>query len=112
MQTLATNYLVSIGFRLVIQTAVLVVAVIAARRYKLKGLWILVAAALLAVLRDVMVMVSSSLIRAGNDNAMAYSASLQYVPFVTMVIGLCGWCVLAFSRKKGEKPAADRQQTS
>jgi divalent metal cation (Fe/Co/Zn/Cd) transporter len=106
MQTLlAANYLAPVGFSLVIQAAVLVVAVIAARRYKLNGLWILVAAIFLAVLQDVMGLVSSSLISAGHDNAMAYSAWLQYVPWVTMILALCGWCVLAFSHKQGAKPA-------
>ena len=109
MQTLlATSYLAPVGFRLVIQAAVLVVAVIAARRYKLKGLWILVAAVFLAVFQDVMGLVSSSLISAGHENAMTYSAWLQYVPWMTMILVLCGWCVLAFSHKQGAKPDASQ----
>ena len=100
-----TNYLLLGGFRLAIQAAVLVVAVIAARRYKLNGLWILVAAVFLAVFQDVMGLVSSSLISAGHESAMAYWAWLQYVPWVTMILVLCGWCVLAFSRKEGAKSA-------
>jgi hypothetical protein len=100
-----SNYLVPVGFRLTIQAAVLVVAVIAARRYKLNGLWILVAAAFLAVFQDVMGLVSSSMISAGHDNATGYLAWLQYVPWVTMILVLCGWCVLAFSHKQGAKPA-------
>ena len=106
MQTLlAANYLAPVGFRLAIQAAVLVVAVIAARRYKLNGLWILVAAVFLAVFQDVMGLVSSSLISAGHENAMTHSAWLQYIPWVTMILVLCGWCVLAFSRKQGARPA-------
>jgi hypothetical protein len=106
MQTLlAANYLAPVGFRLAIQAAVLVVAVIAARRYKMNGLWILVSAVFLAVLQDVMGLLSSSLISSGHDNAMAYSAWLQYVPWVTMILVLCGWCVLAFSHKERAKPA-------
>ncbi|MGB7749499.1 MAG: hypothetical protein WBN75_19675 [Verrucomicrobiia bacterium] len=109
MQTLlATNYLAPVGFRLAIQAAVLVVAVIAARRYKLNGLWILVAAVFLAVFQDVMGLVSSSLISAGHENAMTYSAWFQYVPWVTMILVLCGWCVLAFSRKQRTKPDASQ----
>ncbi len=101
----ATSYLAPVGFRLAIQAAVLVVAVIAARRYKLNGLWILVAAVFLAVFQDVMGLVSSSLISAGHENAATYSAWLQYVPWMTMILVLCGWCVLAFSHKQGAKPA-------
>ena len=105
MHTLAASYLMPVGFRLAIQAAVLVVAVVAARRYKLTGLWILVAAVFLAVFQDIMSLVSSSSISAGHDNAMAYSAWLQYVPWVTMILVLCGWCVLAFSHKQGAKAA-------
>jgi divalent metal cation (Fe/Co/Zn/Cd) transporter len=99
-----SNYLVPVGLRLAIQAAVLVIAVIAARRYKLNGLWILVAAVFLAVFQDVMGLVSSSLISDGHESAMTYSAWLQYVPWVTMILVFCGWCVLAFSRKQGAKP--------
>src|SRR5579862_2121837 len=106
MHILAVGYLVPVGFRLLIQAAILVVAVIAARRYNLKGLWILVVAAFLAVFRDLMDMMFSSLLRAGHDNAMAYSAWLQYIPFVTMLLVLCGWSVLAFSHNQGTKSAA------
>lgn len=89
---------------MLLQAAVLVVAVIAARRYKLIGLWILVAAVFLAVFQDVRGLVSSSLISAGHGSTTAYSAWLQYVPWVTILV-LCGWCVLAFSHKQGGKPA-------
>jgi hypothetical protein len=99
-----SNYLVPVGLRLAIQAAVLVIAVIAARRYKLNGLWILVAAVFLAVFQDVMGLVSSSLISTGHESAMTYSAWLQYVPWVTMILVLCGWYILAFSRKQGAKP--------
>ena len=105
MQTLlATSYLGAVGFRLAIQAAVLVVAVIAARRYQLNGLWILVAAVFLAVFHDVMELVFSSLVNAGHDQVMTYSAWLQYIPWVTLTLVLCGWCVLAFSHKQGGKP--------
>jgi hypothetical protein len=106
MQTiLGTTCLAPVGFRLAIQAAVLVVAVIAARRYKLNGLWILVAAIFLAVFQDVLSLLSSSLTGAGHENTLTYSAWLQYVPWVTLILVFCGWCVLAFSRKQGAKPA-------
>jgi divalent metal cation (Fe/Co/Zn/Cd) transporter len=104
MHLLAASFLGPAGFMLAIQAAVLVVAVIAARRYKLTGLWILVAAVCLAVFQDVMGLISSSLISAGQNNAMTDSAWLQYIPWVTMILVLCGWCVLAFSHKEGAKP--------
>jgi len=100
-----SNYLVPVGLRLAIQVVVLVIAVIAAKRYNLNGLWILVAAVFLAVFQDVVGLVSSSLTSAGNESAMTYSTWLKYIPWVTMILVLCGWCVLAFSRKQGAKPA-------
>ena len=103
MNNFAISYLGPVGFRLVIQAAVLVLAVIAARRYKLTGLWILVAAIFLGVFQTVMGLVSSSLISSGHDNAMIYSAWLQYIPWVAMILVLCGWCVLAFSHQQGTK---------
>jgi hypothetical protein len=102
---LAANYLAPVGFRLAIQAAILVVAVIAARRYKLTGLWILVAAALLAAFQDFMELVASSSISAGHDEVTTGLTWLQYLPWVTMVTALCGWCVLAFGHKQGAKTA-------
>ena len=103
MNTIGAIFLGPVGFRLVIHAAVLVLAVIAARRYKLTGLWILAAAIFLGVFQDVMGLVSSSLIGSGQDNAMTYAAWLQYIPWVTLLLVLCGWCVLAFSHKQGAK---------
>lgn len=102
----ATIYVVPAGFRLVLQIVILVVAVIAARRYQLKGLWILVAAALLAVLQDALGMLSAATYRAGNENAAVDWSWLGYIPFVITVLVLWGWCVLAFSHKQGSKPNA------
>jgi hypothetical protein len=101
MNILATSYLGPAGFMLVFQAVVLVLAVIAARRYRLTGLWILAAAVFFAVFQDVMGLVPDS----GYQNALNYSAWVQYIPWVTMFLVLCGWCVLAFSHKRGAKPA-------
>jgi len=91
------------GFRLVLQIIVLVIAVIAARRYQLKGLWFLVAAVFLTVFQDAFGMISALTYRAGNDNATLDWSWLAYLPYVTAVLVLCGWCVLAFSKKQGTK---------
>lgn len=96
----AASYLAPAGFSLVIQTAVLVVAVIAARRYKLKGLWILAAAVFLTTLQALMNLVFLRWFQGGHDNAMTYWAWLQYIPMVTLVMAFCGWCLLAFGRKE------------
>ena len=100
-------YVVPAGLRLVLQIIILVVAVMAARRYQLKGLWILVAAVFLADLQDMLGMVSTSMYRVGNDNAMADWSWLACLPFVITVLILWGWCVLAFSHKQGSKTDAN-----
>lgn len=99
----AIGYLAPAGFRLVFQAAILMVAVVAARRYQLSGLWILVAAAFVAFFQDVMSLVSSASLAAGNDGSLNSFAWLQYVHLVTMALVFCGWCVLAFSHKQGAK---------
>ena len=63
------------------------------------------AAVFLAVFQDVMGVVATSQISEGHDSALSYSAWLQYIPWLTMILVLCGWCVLAFSSKQGAKPA-------
>lgn len=100
MNILAASYLGSVGFGLVFQLVVLVIAVIAASRYRLTGLWFLAAAIFLTVFQDVMGLMSTS----GHENAITDSAWLQYIPWATMILVLCGWSVLAFSHKQGAKP--------
>lgn len=102
---IAASYLAPVGFRLAIQAVVLVVAMIAARRYILTGLWILAVAVFLAVFQDVMGLVASSLVSAGHDEVTTGLTWLQYLPWVTMILVLCGWCVLAFGHKQGTKPS-------
>jgi hypothetical protein len=103
MHVLAASMYMPAGFRLVLQIIVLVIAVIAARRYQLKGLWFLVAAVFLTVFQDAFGMISALTYRAGNDNATLDWSWLAYLPYVTAVLVLCGWCVLAFSKKQGTK---------
>jgi len=52
-------------------------------------------------------MVSTSMYRVGNDNAMADWSWLACLPFVITVLILWGWCVLAFSHKQGSKTDAN-----
>ena len=90
---------------LFILIAVAVFAAIAAWRHKLKGLWILAAATLLTTLHDILSAVLDSMAHAGHD-VMVYQVGLTYIPFLTVLVVLCGWCVLAFCRKKGATPDA------
>ena len=89
-----------------VQLAILIIAVIGARRQKLGGLWLLAAAAAALAVREMVNVVLSPSLIAHNEKVMVYWSALQYVPFLAGVIALCGWCVLAFSRRKGETPNA------
>jgi hypothetical protein len=100
----ALVYIIS-RFGPLVQLAILVIAIVAARRHRLAGLWLLAAAAAVMTLHSIANLVLSSLI-ASNDRVMTFWIALQYVPFFAALVALCGWCVLAFSRARGEKPDA------
>ena len=91
---------------LLVQVVTLIVAVIAARRHAIKGLWILVLSLLLAVLLNITDLVLFLMIRAGHNAGMSYLDALGHAPLVIMIVALCGWCFLAFCRRKGGKPDA------
>lgn len=100
------SYLVPrLGF--FVQLGILIVAVIAARRHRLGGLWLLAGAAAGLALRDIANAVLSPSFIANNEKVMVYWISLQYFPFLAAVTALCGWWVLAFSRKRRESPGAE-----
>ena len=65
------------------------------------------AAAAVLALRDIANIVLSPSFIAHNETVMVYWVALQYVPFFAAVIALCGWCVLAFSRKRRDKTGAE-----
>ncbi len=93
-----------LGF--VVEVATVIVAVIAARRHKLGGLWFLAAASAALALRETANVPLALSFIAHHEKVMVWWISLQYVPFLAAVVALCGWCVLAFSRGKGERPNA------
>jgi hypothetical protein len=101
------SFLVFAGLRLVIQLAIVVFAVVAARRHKLSGLWILVGAAILSALHATAnVIISSPFQIVDHENAMRYYTLLGYVYYSAMFIALGGWCVLAFAHEEEKKPDA------
>lgn len=84
----------------VIELGIVVFATIAARRYKLTGLWILAAASILGVVSDVLRTVMSVEFLSRHNYSLNYLALVGFGYFAAMVIALCGWGVLAFSRRK------------
>jgi len=96
------SFLVVEGLRLLIQIAIVVVAIIAARRHKLPGLWILAGAALATAIHVIAnIAISSPFGFVEHDEMMKYFQMLGYLYYSIMFIALCGWCALAFSRRKG-----------
>jgi hypothetical protein len=92
-------------FGLLVQLAILVIAILAARRHRLAGLWLLAAATAVLTLHSIANLVLSPSLIANNDRIMTFWISLQYVPFFAALVALCGRCILAFSRRR-EKPNA------
>ena len=90
----------------VVELGIVVFAVIAARRYKLKGLWILAAGAVVGVISDVVRVVISADFLSRHGYSLNYLALIGIGYYMAMVMAVCGWGVLAFGRKKADKPAA------
>jgi cobalamin synthase len=86
-------------FEPIVYVAIFLLAIIAARRLKLIGLWLLVLAALLTALQSILSIVLSSLLQSGHDNVKAFQERLQHVPFVIALIALFGFCALALGSK-------------
>ena len=90
----------------VIELGIVVFAVTAARRYKLKGLWMLAVASVLGVVSDVLRIVISVDFLSRHGYSLNYLALIGFSYYVAMVMAVCGWGVLAFSQKRAEEPAA------
>ncbi len=89
-----------------VQLAILIAAIVAARRHKLKGLWLLAGAAAGLAMHDIVNILLSPTTIADNATVMLWWIRFQYVPFFAALAALCGWCVLAFNGVKGKKPDA------
>lgn len=96
------SFLTFSGLMLLVQVGIVVFAFVAAWRLKLKGIWMLAAAATVSFVQTLMFfLISSPFNLIDHDTATKY---MHYgsgcLSFATMIIALVGWCVLAFSRKK------------
>ena len=101
------SFLLFAGLRFLVQLGIIVFAIIAARRHKLTGLWILVAAAVLTafhVLANAVISAPFQIVL--HDNVMGYLNALGYVYYAIMLIALGGWYCLAFNRRKPAVPDA------
>ena len=82
----------------IIEMAILAVAIVAARRHKLAGLWILIAALIWTTMFDNAHFVVDQL--PYQQKVKCWNLLSHYLFYGNMFLPLCGWCVLAFSRRK------------
>lgn len=96
------SFLIFGALALLIQLSIVIFAIMAAWRHKLKGVWILAAGAVVGLLQAAInFLISSPFNLIDHDTAMKYRlAGSGYLYFATMIAALVGWCVLAFSQKK------------
>jgi len=87
----------------VVYFAILVLAIIAARRRRLLGLWVLVLAAFLAALYSIRHILLSPVSNSGSRVVMWCYMALEYVPFIIAFVALCGFLLLALNDRRGEK---------
>jgi 4-amino-4-deoxy-L-arabinose transferase-like glycosyltransferase len=82
----------------VVQLIVLVIAIIAARRHALKGLWILVFSLLISFVSGVMDLVFIYFLNNIGPNVLLDDV-LICAPIAAVLISFLGWFILAFGQK-------------
>ena len=101
------SFLLVEGLRLFLALAIVIFAIIAARKHKLGGLWVLVAATIMAALNDLArVLISSPIAVVHHDDALSYLKLLGPIYFLITLATFIGWCALAFCKK----PSHDAQK--
>ena len=90
------------GLTLLMQVGIVVFAFLAARRYKLKGLWFLATGTIIGLVQGAMFfLISSPFNLVEHDIATKYMHfGSGYLSFAMMIIELIGWSILAFRRDK------------
>jgi hypothetical protein len=93
------------GLALLIHLGIVIFAIAAAWRLKLKGIWILAAAAFVGLVQAIIIfLITSQLNWISYDTAMKFrQIGIGYLSYAAMIIALIGWCVLAFSRKSASQ---------
>ncbi len=92
------SFLVFGGIRVVLYLSIVLLAIIAARRYKLSGLWILAVAALVEFVQVVFNSLLASPWRP--ENFMNYVGIVGNLSYAAAFIAFVGWCMMAFGSKK------------
>jgi hypothetical protein len=107
------------GLEILVHLAIVAFAFLAAWRHRLTGIWILTGAAILALVQTVgWILIAPPLGVVGHENVIKYANALGYFRYAVAVVALCGWCLLALTRrpKAGQtapdvtkNPPSDRQ---
>ncbi|MGA2870818.1 MAG: hypothetical protein ABSF34_16855 [Verrucomicrobiota bacterium] len=107
MDTLNSSMIVllSTGFGTLMQWGVpqlilAVLGVLAARRHKLPGLWVIAAAAILSLLQRVALALVVLLVPSRGDSARMFAPLNFYPGMLIVLIAIVGWAMLAFPRTK------------
>jgi hypothetical protein len=81
------------------QLVIAVLAVVAARRHKLRGMWLIAAAAILSFLLKVALALVVSLIASKADSGRIFAPVNFYVQLLALVVAIVGWTMLAFCQR-------------
>lgn len=83
------------GLRVVLQLAIVFFAIVAARRYKFAGLWLLVGAIILNTVQMVVGIALNSQPQIQHEQAMRYLTIIRWLSYIILLVTLCGWNMLA-----------------
>lgn len=78
------------------QLVIAVLTIVAARRHRLRGMWLVSAAAILSFLLKVILALVVKLIASKADSGRIFAPVNFYVQLLTLVVAIIGWTILAF----------------
>ena len=90
----------------VIVIGIVLLALIAGWRHKTWGVWLLAAASALAAITSAAQILMSVEFLSRHQLSLNYLWLIGFGYYAAMVLGLCGWAVLAFTRTRRDKPDA------
>ena len=89
-----------------IQLGMLVFCIMAARRHRLRGLWVLAAATILSIMSSVVQLVISQDVLMQHPGAFYFLMLSGIGYYAAMVAALVGWGLLALSRETAGRSSA------
>lgn len=100
------SFLIFNGVEVLVHLGIVAFAILAACRHRLIGIWLLAAAALLSFLQLVVWVIGFAPINgAGHNDIRQFMGAVTLLRYSAGILALCGWCSLAFTRRR---PAAQQ----